>query len=108
MRDIFLFFTFLFSSCTYNNLTVDDNTECIPDPQVFSSNIKPILDIYCVSCHYQGSGRSLLTDYTSVVSSIENDNLLFWLTSKQMPPPNNLPVLSDQDRQVLTNWIICE
>ena len=109
MKFINLFIVMLCFSCTYDYIDVEENIlECNPDLQFFTSNIKPILDVHCSACHYQGSGRAVFNDYEDVIYSIEYDNLLFWITSYQMPPYGSQPFLSDQDRQILTNWINCE
>ena len=109
MKLILLLCTLLIFSCTYDYLPVEENIlECEPNMQFYTSNIKPILDVHCSGCHYQGSGRALLENYDDVIYSIEYDNLLFWITSSQMPPYGSQPFLSDQDRQILTNWINCE
>ena len=99
-----VFLVFLFSSCTYNELT----TICEPDPQVYADLVSPIIEANCVSCHNESSGRpSILTSYDGVIDAINNHSLDNEVINLRMPP-YGMPPLSTEEINIITNWISCE
>ncbi len=99
-----VFLVFLFSSCTYNELT----TICEPDPQVYADLVSPIIEANCVACHDESSGRpEILTTYDGVIDAVNNHSLKYQVTSFQMPPYGS-NTLSDSEINIIKNWIDCE
>ena len=99
-----LFFIFLFSSCTYNELV----PICEPDNQIFVDIVQPIIEENCLDCHTESSGRpSILTTYDGVINAINNHGLKDEVVSRRMPP-DGIPPLSDAEVNIITSWIDCE
>ncbi|GLB52210.1 hypothetical protein NBRC110019_12490 [Neptunitalea chrysea] len=72
-------FTGFFVSCTthtYEDITGDPVV--IEDDVTYTANVKSIIDANCVNCHAPGQTASfrLLTNYTEVVSAMQNTNML--------------------------------
>ena len=102
MRVSFLLLIFL-SSCTYNELV----PVCEPDEKVFQDIVQPIIEINCVSCHDESSGRpSVLTTYDGVIDAINSHGLRDEIVSLRMPL--GTPPLSESDINIFVKWIDCE
>ena len=100
---IVILFSFLFSSCTYNEIELI----CEPDSQSFSELVYPIIESSCISCHGNNSGGpAVLTTYEGFIDAINNYELEEWIVNLQMPPDG--VGLEQSDIEVITNWIDCE
>jgi uncharacterized membrane protein len=75
----------------------------------FSTNVLPILQANCYSCH--GNGRTengvSLDGYENVKKQADNGKLIGTIThaAGYPPMPNNLPKLSDCDINKITDWM---
>lgn len=82
---------------------VEDETVDIPDPTVFyDSDIKPIFDRACGSCHGAGGTQRFLDGYEEFVAVATG--ALAFVQSGQMPPPP-LPGLSAEEVALVEQWI---
>jgi hypothetical protein len=116
---VFLFV--LFSSCTYNELTVgctdptasnyDPNATldnglcildlCLPEPS-FSECVKPIIDNNCVLCHSYGgdAGFLILTDYALIKAADIQYNLVN-IIKTTMPKSGVMP---EDNINIIEKW----
>lgn len=100
----------LFSSCVYDNLEdVADQKVCDTIDVTFSGSVQPILNNYCLECHYDGNelnGVSFST-YESLKASV--DSVILLGTVEQKPGFNPMPKgrerLNECDLRVLEIWI---
>lgn len=98
MKKIFLIAslsTLLYSSCTFEKseaLTVGCDAT-----MSYATDIKPIIDAKCVSCHTTGASQGDFQTYAVVKSKIDNGtfkNRVF--TVKDMPPGGSTPVTEEE------------
>ncbi|MCB0495816.1 MAG: hypothetical protein KDC79_06750 [Cyclobacteriaceae bacterium] len=84
------------SSCYYDNyesLYPDANLACDTTNVTFTNLVSPIVNESCATsgCHVQGTGRVLLTDYSSIKAAIDNGTFQQRaLINKDMPPSGPL------------------
>lgn len=92
------------SACRKDKIPVAPlSVEC-PDTIRFSTQISPMIQNYCVSCHASGAGGYTLGDYTSIsnnadiiLKSLRGDGVLLM--------PDGGPALADSLIQQFTCWI---
>ena len=121
LRVIILFFLFIVSSCTYNelitgctdptasnydqNATIDNGLcildSCLSEPS-FLECVKPIIDNNCVSCHSYGgaSGHILLTDYNFIIAA---DNIYDIVNSINTSMPKG-GLMPQENINVIEKW----
>ena len=121
LRVIVLFFLFIVSSCTYNelitgctdptasnydpNATIDNNLcildLCLSEPS-FLECVKPIIDNNCVSCHSYGGSADhiLLTDYNFIK---EADNIYDIVNSINTSMPKG-GLMPQENINVIEKW----
>ena len=121
LRVIVLFFLFIVSSCTYNelitgctdpaasnydpNATIDNDLcildLCLSEPS-FLECVKPIIDNNCVSCHSYGGAavHILLTDYNFILA-VDNIYDIVNSINTSMPKGGLMP---QQNINVIEKW----
>lgn len=106
MKKIFLIIslvTFLYSSCTFEKSTplpVGCTTTMF-----YQTDIKPIIDAKCVSCHTTGASQGDFTTYGVVKAKVDNGtfkNRVF--TLKDMPPGGSTQ-LTEEELGKLKCWV---
>ena len=94
--------TLLYSSCTFEKteaLTLGCDTTIS-----YSTDIQPIIDSKCVSCHTTGASQGDFQIYAVVKSKVDNgafQNRLF--TLKDMPQGG--PALPEEELRKLKCWV---
>ena len=99
------FMLFLVNSCKHDGVPVDQL------PQISFSEVLPIFTQNCATCHdgKGGSGDFALTDYTSIMRTIQAGNsskseaYQAMISTFQLMPPNN-PLTTSQ-RTTIRLWI---
>lgn len=106
MKRIFLIATLstlLFSSCTFEKseaLTVGCDAT-----MSYATDIKPIIDAKCVTCHTTGASQGDFQTYAVVKVKVDNgtfNNRVF--VAKDMPPGGN-PQLTADELQKIKCWM---
>ncbi len=101
----------LTASCYYDQEEVlYPETNCTPVTNpLFETDVKPILDTYCNTCHSGNfaSGGIRLDTYTETIKHVNNGSLLGSVKSTGgfSPMPKNGSKLSACRIQVIENWI---
>lgn len=90
----------LLVSCEKHKIVPID-TNC-PTVISYKSDIKPMMDTYCISCHSQGNQSPDLTTYQSVSGASSNCLSRMNDKSNPMPPDGNL---QDSLIQKFACWI---
>jgi hypothetical protein len=122
LRVIVLFFLFVVSSCTYNELITGctdptasnydpnaniDNDLCILDlclsEPSFLECVKPIIDNNCVSCHSYGgdAGFLLLTEYTFIIEAQNSGYDIVNSINTSMPKGGLMP---QENINIIEKW----
>lgn len=85
--------------------TAIDSPTCATAPD-YATEIEPIIDAYCVSCHQQGGEepKELLTSYAEVQGW--SSDIARTVEDCSMPPPEDAQ-MSDEERTLLLEWIAC-
>jgi len=104
---------FLMAACTkQNEQTLMENSTpqpCDTTNMSFATDINPILENNCVSCHntVQSNLGVILTDYNDVVIQVNNGNLLNVINHAPGYPqmPQGLPQLPSCSINKITAWI---
>ena len=121
LRVIVLFFLFIVSSCTYNelitgctdptasnydpNATIDNDLcildLCLSEPS-FLECVKPIIDNNCVSCHSYGGagGHIVLTDYDLIILA---DNIYDIVNSINTSMPKG-GLMPQENINIIEKW----
>jgi mono/diheme cytochrome c family protein len=80
------------------------------DSKTFATNIRPILDRHCISCH-QGEKpkgklklEGTLPDFSAAATRDKWSTILDRVTSREMPPKGK-PQLADVELQTLSGWV---
>lgn len=85
------------------------NTACDTVNMKYATNVQPILQNNCYSCHGNGqvSGGVSLDNYTKVKAQVDNGKLLAVITHASGYPamPKGLPKLPDCDINKIRDWI---
>jgi mono/diheme cytochrome c family protein len=97
------------SKSSEDKLTPPDPPSCDTANMTYSTDIKPILQANCYSCHGNGNaegGRSL-GSYESVKDAVEDGNLIGTIThaAGYPPMPQGGAKLSDCDINKIKAWI---
>jgi uncharacterized membrane protein len=77
-----------------------------PDPPLHYSDVSPIIERRCLSCHYGAvAGPWPLTTYQDVADwqLLIHDDLILCT----MPPPESPTGLTSDERQAILSWIAC-
>lgn len=97
------------SSCSKDNEADQGNNTCLTTAMSFSTNIQPILNANCTSCHNSSnlSGGQNLTTYAGVVAATDNGKLLGVINHSSGYPamPQGSAKLSDCNIAKITAWI---
>lgn len=102
----------LIYGCAYDNLQdlkgISDTGTCDTTSISFASQVQPIMNINCISCHNPTDANAgvILSNYSGVVSAAAGGRLLGALKGQgfqQMPPSGKLPSC---DIQKIESWII--
>ncbi len=82
---------------------------CDTTSATYSKQINPLLAAWCTGCHNQGSagGGFDLTNYSGVVTAIQNNKLLGSIKHLKgfIPMPQNSSALSACDIGTVQKWI---
>lgn len=85
--------------------TVTAPSTC-PDPAPRYSDVQPIFEQHCVTCHFESqTGPWPLTDYAHVASW--QDTIRAELLSCSMPPPESGCRLPKAASELILSWIRC-
>jgi hypothetical protein len=116
MKNIILSFILLIlTGCYYDSeeaLFGKPSTGCNTDITNYSTQVKPILNSYCLSCHSNSAANSKgggirLEDYADVKISVTNGQLMG--TIQQLPAYPAMPKgggkLSDCNILIINTWI---
>ncbi|HVR60906.1 MAG TPA: hypothetical protein VMU50_03355, partial [Polyangia bacterium] len=89
------------------NCPQDLPAACPTTPPSFASDVKPIYDSVCTSCHAPGGqmGSVPLTTYAQIFGRRTTE--LTQIYDCVMPPVNG-PPLSDAQRTTLMTWFVCD
>ena len=103
LTPVLLFSLTLIISCSSDS---DDDLDPTPTPTnvTYNTNIKPIMDSNCVSCHgspVSNGAPMSLTTLTQVQQAITSRNLIGRVENGTMPPNGNL---SAAQIQALKDW----
>ena len=105
IRFFFLISLFIFSSCTWNELP---KVICVPDEQVYSDLVQPIIENNCISCHSTPDNMpAVLGSYDGITDALRNYSLKEEVINRTMPP-YGLPPLSESDINIIKKWADCE
>lgn len=105
-----LFLLLLVCSCTYNEL-VPVVPVCEPDEQIFFDLVQPIIEANCLACHSDGSPNGDFSNYDELRISILNTDLIDRIQRDVNDVgfmPKGGQKLSEEDIEIITNWIDCE
>ncbi len=101
--------TLLTLSCSKTDETsTDDSTTVTPvvENPTYTTNIKPLVDNYCITCHSGASPSASLslTNYDEVKASASSGKLVTRLkdTANPMPPSGVLP---DETVALFEEWV---
>jgi uncharacterized membrane protein len=101
-----LVFVLLFSatSCTFKK--VDPLPAGCTSTIFFNTDIKPMFNTYCVSCHYAGGiGPGDYTLYADIKVNVENGKIHNRVFNLKDMPQAGSPQLSQDDLSKLKCWI---
>ena len=104
MTRLFFLFSFLiFNSCTWNELP---EIICVPDQELYSQSVQPIIEENCMSCHSVAASSSLvLESYDDVINALSNHLLKEVVINRSMPP---IIPLSEIEISIIQKWADCE
>src|SRR5918911_16984 len=72
----------------------------------FASDVRPIINARCVTCHSPG-GQEAVRDYTTYSGVFaQRQPMLTQVYSCRMPPAGN-PQPTTQERQTIISWLVC-
>ena len=104
-------FSISFQGCTYDiEEDLNPNTECDTLSVSFSTEILPILDSNCSSCHGESYPESdlNLTDYESVASSVLTgetlERIMLQIDDSSVMPPAPNSLLSECEINKIVAW----
>jgi cytochrome c5 len=112
IRIAFLVSSLLLSGCYYDKEEVlyPGSTQCtVPETPMFSSDVAPLLNSKCNSCH-SGSSPSagiILSSYAEVIKYVNNGSLMGSIkhASGYSAMPKNSTKMSTCEIQKIQNWI---
>lgn len=106
MKKLFLLFTvaLLWSACSYEKGEVPV-AEIPCDSMSYATNIVPILNEACNSCHVPGGGGTGdFSSYPELKLAADNGSLKRQVMSKAMPPAGS-PEITDRQRSMIKCWV---
>jgi hypothetical protein len=81
---------------------------CPSQPPSFSHDVDPIVVTYCNGCHGAGGVAQALYDYTSYQGIARSRSSIATFVGHCLMPPADAAVFpSDEQRQVILQWIAC-
>ena len=106
MTRLFFLFSFLiFNSCTWNELP---EIICVPDQEVYSQSVQPIIEENCISCHSTPANMpAVLGSYDGIIDALRNYSLKEEVINRTMPPYGSTP-LSESEINIIQKWADCE
>jgi len=97
------------TSCSYNSEEDLYPVVELTEPLSYSSDILPILETNCYSCHQDASicGDVNLEGYNNLVIRVENGSLLGAIMHEEgwMPMPQGADKLSDSQIEKISTWV---
>lgn len=104
-----ILFTIMVISCSKDNEAALGNGTCDTLNMSFATNIQPLFNTYCTSCHNPStfSGGQDLTTYAGVVNATDNGKLLGVINHAPgfQKMPQGAAKLSDCNISKITAWI---
>lgn len=98
-------FMLVTTSCEFNNEEeLYGNEIIIPTEVSYSTDISPIIEMNCVTCHTQGGfGNGFFDTYAGVKEKVDNGSFRQRvLVQMDMPPGGRL---SDQELELIESWL---
>ena len=95
------------TSSTSGSTCPDDLPGACPStPPSYAKDVAPAIQSSCTPCHAPGGGASdrLLTDYADAFAN--RGSALNQIHACRMPP-RGAPPLSDANRKILLDWLVC-
>ncbi len=92
-------------SCTTAEIPLEKNPTPITQTVKYTTDVKPIIDNYCLSCHgavNPNAGLSLVT-YQQVRNSTQNGNLIARINDQVNPMPQG-QLMSVEKRAIIAKW----
>jgi hypothetical protein len=84
------------------------DTTCPAQPPSFAHEADPIIVKYCNACHGEGGIEQALYDYTTYQGVFRaRSSMASFVSDCRMPPLDAGLFPTDQERQVLLQWISC-
>jgi hypothetical protein len=83
-----------------------DSSGCPDSAPSYATEIRPLVDLRCIGCHYEGNRNSkqVLETYEQLRASVS-------LIEKEVyhceMPPSGEPPLSESERRTLLEWLVC-
>ncbi|MGQ1785290.1 MULTISPECIES: c-type cytochrome [unclassified Saccharicrinis] len=93
------------SSCEFNNEEELYGIKIVEPTEVsYSTDISPIIQMSCISCHTQGGfANGFFDDYDGVKTKVDNGSFRQRvLVQKDMPPEGSL---SDKELELIKAWL---
>ena len=101
IRFLFLFFAFIISSCTYNELS-----PCETNAPAFTDCVKPIFEQSCIGCHFTDNSYGImpLTNYQEIKDKVINSTVIESLERAEGFMPKSGERLSAEHILIIKNW----
>ena len=101
IRLLFLFSLFVFSSCTYHEIS-----PCETTAPTFSDCVKPIFEQNCMGCHSMGNPDEImaLTNYQEIQNQVINGTVIESLKREVGFMPKYGERLSEEEIVIIENW----
>jgi hypothetical protein len=97
----------LFAGCFSGEFLIGEiDPESIPEVPTYSEHVKPIMEYYCVACHYPGGEEPDLSTYEAVLDDFE-ETAEEVFESRSMPPGASRR-LSPREETILARWAALE
>lgn len=104
-----LFWAFVFASCEYKYITQPDGV--VPETVSYSTNVQPIFDAHCISCHSTLAYPPILLQEQSYSQLVQNsyvdvenpDNSVLVKKVNSKHPSEFLPY--DFEKEIMLEWI---
>src|SRR5262245_29991962 len=88
----------LLSQCTSDKATVCDDVS-------FTADVKPIINTYCVTCHYGGYQDGDFTTYEGLKAKVDNGAFSLRVIQQRTMPPTGNPAPTEADIAKLKCWL---
>lgn len=92
-----------FSACTFKK--AEPYVDLCPNTILYQTDVKPLIDTYCVGCHTTGATQGDFNTYAGLKAKVDNqtlNNRLFLV--KDMPPGGN-PQPTEAELQKIKCWV---